>query len=177
MKIWIAAFVLTGLTGCAWHAQPPQEPDDDSVARRQQLLLQNDMLQAKLLITSGDLDSLELAEALLDRAATQDTSGEADFYKAVLLIREGPQPDEVVELLERAAERGHPHAIALLYMIYADPYLVSEADPVRAEYYRERYSELDVAKSGYPSFERACELVKRLLTPPPEIAAPAPETP
>ncbi len=177
MKKWIAALALAGITGCASHDEFPVNGNDDDSARRQQLLMENDMLQAKLLITSGDLESLELAAALLDRAAPDEHTGEADFYKAVLLIRQGPQPDEVIELLERAAEHDHPHAIALLYKIYNEPYLIVDADPVRAEYYRERYSELDVAKSGYPSFERALDLVQRLLTPPPETAAPMPEAP
>jgi len=53
--------------------------------------------------------------------------------------------------------------VALLYRIWSQPYLVDEADPIRAEEYRADYAELDVAKSGYPSFEKALELVDQLV--------------
>ena len=53
--------------------------------------------------------------------------------------------------------------MALLYKIWSEPFLVDEADPIRAEQYRADYAELDVAKSGYPSFEKALELVNGLV--------------
>lgn len=153
------------LAGCASNGCD-DEPLSGAPCRDNHLLYQNDMLQAKLLIASGDLENYELAHALLNRAAADDRSGEVPFYQAVLLIREGPQVDEVIRLLEEAEAKGHPHATALLYKIYAEPYLVDEADPIRAESYRAAYSDLDVAKSGYPSFEQALRVVGALVTAP-----------
>ncbi|UVE18950.1 hypothetical protein NVV93_06055 [Pseudomonas sp. LS44] len=173
---WTAISALLVLSGCASHSC--DEPLSGSACREEQLLYQNDMLQAKLLITSGDLESYELAQALLDRAATEDKGGEVEFYQAVLLIRQGPEIDEVLELLGRATDKGHPHATALLYKIYAEPYLLNEADPNRAAEYREAYSHLDVAKSGYPSFEQALKVVSALVTEPPSLDTAAhPEVP
>ncbi|MGH8432923.1 MAG: hypothetical protein ACRERX_00225 [Pseudomonas sp.] len=131
------------------------------------------MLQAKILIASGQIEDYELASALLKRAAAQDDKGEVEFYQAVLLIREGPQTSEVLDLLERAADQDHPYAIALLYKVYAEPYLISTSDPLKAEHYRAAYAELDVAKSGYPSFEKALSVVTQLVTPA-EVENPAP---
>jgi TPR repeat protein len=91
-----------------------------------------------------------------------------------LLIRQGPQQDEVLKLLERAADKGHPHAVALLYTIYQQPFLVDEQQPEKAESYRRAYAQLDVAQSGYPSFEKALELVSHLIEPPPLEERPAP---
>ncbi|TRX73235.1 hypothetical protein [Pseudomonas mangiferae] len=159
------AALLLGLAGCS-SSPTCDEPMSGDHCREERLLYQNDMLQAKLLIASGDMENYELAQALLDRAATQDKTGEADFYRAVLMIRQGPQVDEVMKLLERSAERKHPYATALLYKIYSDPYLITEADPQQAEKYRKAYAGLDVAKSGYPSFDKAMALVNALLAAP-----------
>ncbi|MBM7060642.1 hypothetical protein JQX08_07960 [Pseudomonas sp. UL073] len=165
MGKWMLLTLSLLLAGCASHSCD-DEPLSGTPCRDERLLHQNDMLQAKLLIASGDLENYELARALLNRAAADDTSGEVPFYQAVLLIREGPQVDEVLQLLETAAGRGHPHATALLYKVYAEPYLISEADPIRAQSYRAAYAELDVAKSGYPSFEQALRVVDGLLAAP-----------
>jgi hypothetical protein len=171
MKKWIALAASLGLAGCA--STICDSPWSRADCQTERLLYQNDLLQAKILVSSGDLESLELAEALLDRAARDDETGETAFYKAVLLIRLGPQPDEVLELLEKAVARGHPHATALMYKIYSEPFLVSQADPVKAGEYRADYARLDVAKSGYPSFERALALVDALVAAPPESVSPA----
>ena len=170
MNKWIVLAASLGLAGCS--SSMCDSPWSRSDCQTERLLYQNDLLQAKILVGSGDLESLELAEALLDRAARDDQTGETAFYKAVLLIRLGPQTDEVLKLLEKAVAKGHPHAIALMYKIYSEPYLISEADPERAEEYRADYANLDVAKSGYPSFERALALVNALVTPPPESLTP-----
>ncbi|MCY1281814.1 hypothetical protein D9M68_492550 [compost metagenome] len=171
---WMVIGALLALAGCATTPGCDDEPLSGSSCREQHLLHQNDMLQAKLLIASGDLEHYELARALLDRAAPQDRTGEVPFYQAVLLIREGPQVDEVLALLEDAAAKGHPHATALLYKVYAEPYLVDEADPIRAESYRAAYAGLDVAKSGYPSFEQALRVVGALTGAPAATAAASP---
>lgn len=152
-------FVL--LSACA--SAPCDPASNDSACHADRLLLQNDMLQAKMIIASGDLDNYDLAQALLDRVATQATAGEVEFYQALLLIHQGPQVSEVLKLLQRSADRGHPHATALLYKINSEPYLLAQADPHQAQAYREAYAELDVAKSGYPSFEQALNLVNRLV--------------
>jgi len=123
-------------------------------------------MQAKILISIGDEDSYELAQALLDRSAKLDRRGETEFYQALLLIRQGPEPSEVLDLLEKAKRKGHPHAVALLYKIYHEPYLLNEADEDRAERYRDAYGELDVARSGYPSFDKSLALVNQLVAPP-----------
>lgn len=151
------------LSGCA--STPCDDPLSDA-CRDAQLLQQNDMLQARLLVASGELDQHPLANALLDRAAKQDTRGETAFYQAILKVREGPQVDDVLNLLQESAEHDHPYAIALLYKIYSEPYLVEEDDPVRAETYRATYAELDVAKSGYPSLTQALQVVDGLLSAP-----------
>ncbi|UQY35341.1 hypothetical protein K8U54_02215 [Pseudomonas fulva] len=150
------------LAGCA-SPTTCDEPLSGDSCRDRQLLYQNDMLQAKMLVMSGDMESHELANALLRRAASDDERGEVEFYQAILMIREGPQPEEVLAKLEAAADQQQPYAVALLYRIWSQPYLVDEADPIRAEKYRADYAELDVAKSGYPSFEKALELVDQLV--------------
>lgn len=82
---------LICLGGCASHGCDDVLDDSyppGSTCREQHLLYQNDMLQAKLLISEADRENYELAEAMLRRARLDDTSGEAGFYQAVLLIRE-----------------------------------------------------------------------------------------
>lgn len=152
------------LAGCA--STSCDEPLSGDSCRDRQLLHQNDMLQAKLLVASGDMETHELASALLRRAESEDELGEVAFYQAILMIREGPQTDEVLSKLEDAAQQHQPYAVALLYKIWSEPFLVNEADPIRAEQYRADYAELDVAKSGYPSFEKALELVNGLVRTP-----------
>lgn len=159
------------IAGCSSAGTTPcDEPMSGERCRDERLLYQNDMLQAKMLIASGDLGNYELAGALLDRAQASDVRGEASFYKALLKIKEGPQVDEVLALLERAASAGQPYAVALLYKIYAEPYLVPQTDPDKARQYRDSYANLDVARSGYPSFEKALALVNGLLAESPPIA-------
>ncbi|MBF3362647.1 hypothetical protein HKW94_35870, partial [Pseudomonas aeruginosa] len=97
-----------------------------------------------------------------------DRSGEADFYQAVLIARRDGQASDcerITRLLERSAERRYPLANAMLYKIYAEPFLLPRADIPKAETYRQAYAELPVARSGYPSFERARQVVDRLLAP------------
>ncbi|MET1079581.1 MAG: hypothetical protein ABWY06_16330 [Pseudomonas sp.] len=153
--------LLLLMSGCT--SLPCDDPLSQDPCHADRLLLQNDMLQAKMIIASGDLPNYDLAKALLDRVSGQDQRGDADFYRALLIIHEGPQVDEVLTLLERSAAAGSPHATALLYKMYAEPYLLSHGDPLRAEGYRAAYAELDVAKSGYPSFQQALGLVNRLV--------------
>lgn len=153
------------LAGCA-SPTTCDEPLSGDSCRDRQLLYQNDMLQAKMLVMSGDMESHELVNALLRRAASEDERGEVEFYQAILMIREGPQTEDVLAKLEAAAEKQQPYAVALLYRIWSQPYLVDEADLIRAEEYRADYAELDVAKSGYPSFEKALELVDTLIQTP-----------
>ncbi len=138
MPKWIALCLIPLLASCATCRQ-----DSD----REKLLYENDMLQAKLIIVANDRDRLPLAQALLERAAS-DQHGLVE-----------------VRLLERSAERRYPLANAMLYKIYAEPFLLPRADIPKAETYRQAYAELPVARSGYPSFERARQVVDRLLTP------------
>lgn len=163
MKNALVVGLLIALGGCASYScdQP------GSACRAERLLYQNDLLQAKILISQVDEDGYELAHALLDRSARLDKRGETEFYQALLLIRQGPQQAEVLRLLERASDKGHPHAVALLYKIYQQPYLINEQQPEKAEAYRRAYAGLDVAQSGYPSFDKALELVSQLIEPPP----------
>jgi hypothetical protein len=173
MKNALVIGLFMALGGCA--SQSCDQPG--SACRAERLLYQNDLLQAKILISVGDEDGYELAHALLDRSARLDERGEIEFYQALLLIRQGPQQSDVLRLLEQARDKGHPHAVALLYKIYQEPYLVAERDPDKAERYRQAYAELDVAQSGYPSFDKALELVSELVEPPPplpERTAPCP---
>jgi len=82
-----------------------------------------------------------------------------------------------VRLLEKAADKGHPHAVALLYKIHQEPYLIEARDLDKADAYREAYTRLDVAQSGYPSFEKALALVSQLVEAPPPSAAYEPRCP
>ncbi len=141
MPKWIALCLIPLLASCATCRQ-----DSD----REKLLYENDMLQAKLIIVAND------------------RSGEADFYQAVLIARRDGQASDcerITRLLERSAERRYPLANAMLYKIYAEPFLLPRADIPKAETYRQAYAELPVARSGYPSFERARQVVDRLLAP------------
>ncbi len=165
MKKALVIGLLMTLGGCA--SQSCDEPASGSACRAERLLYQNDLMQAKILIAVGDEDGYELAGALLDRSARLDERGETEFYQALLLIRQGPQQSGVLRLLEQARAKGHPHAVALLYKIYDEPYLIDERDAEKAEQYRMEYAELDVAQSGYPDFDKALELVSQLVEPPP----------
>lgn len=167
MKNALVIGLLVVLGGCA--SQPCDQNGSDSSCRAERLLYQNDLLQAKILISIGDEAGYELADALLKRSAALDERGEIEFYQALLLIRQEAQPDQVLRLLEQASAKGHPHAMALLYKVYEDPYLVDQRDEAKARHYREAYSKLDVAQSGYPSFEKALELVSQLIEPPPPL--------
>lgn len=173
MPKWIALCLIPLLASCATCRQ-----DSD----REKLLYENDMLQAKLIIVANDRDRLPLAQALLERAARDDRSGEADFYQAVLIARRDGQASDcerITRLLERSAERGYPLANAMLYKIYAEPFLLPRADIPKAETYRQAYAELPVARSGYPPSSEpgrwsiACS---RRLRPDPSGPNPGPAT-
>ncbi|MDY7561533.1 hypothetical protein QN382_14750 [Pseudomonas sp. 10B1] len=156
MTKWMMFGALLFLGGCTHRCDNTtnfNSNSDDSLSaspcRAQYLLYQNDMIQAKLLVSARGNENTELAKALLQRAAHQDQSGEAEFYQAVLLIRAEHNPSESNDLLEQAARRKHPLAIALLAQ------RLTLTDPKQAERLRAEYAELDVATSGYPSFEQA----------------------
>ncbi|WP_313085374.1 hypothetical protein [Pseudomonas sp.] len=166
MKNALVIGLLMILGGCATQ---PCESGSDSRCQTERMLYQNDLLQAKILIAIGDENGYALADALLERSARLDERGEVEFYQALLKIRQGPQPEEVLNLLEKARAKRHPHAIALLYKMYEEPYLLDERDPAKAETYREDYATLDVARSGYPSFDKALALVTELIEPPPPL--------
>ncbi len=167
MMKWMFLVVSLGLAGCATQScETPAAPDKQT----QQLLFNNDLLQAKLLITSGDLEHLPLADALLERNIAQDTRGEIAFYQAISRIRQAAPVNQILDALQRSAARQHPHAVALLYKMYNEPFLLDRADRAKAAEYRAAYADLDVAKGGYPSFSRALMVVDRLVNPPPEFA-------
>ncbi|KHO65258.1 hypothetical protein [Pseudomonas flexibilis] len=165
MTRWILLGAALALGGCA--AKPCEPLVLDSHAQR--LLQENDLMQARLLVTSGPQSSLELADALLARIADQDPRGEVALYQAVSLIRQRAALERILPLLERSAERRHPHALALLYKIYNEPFLAPQADRAHALRYREAYAGLDVAKGGYPSFPRALMVVDQLVNPPAHV--------
>ena len=162
MKNWMLFGALLYLGGCASH-HCENGPNDsqltDSPCRAGHLLYQNDMLQAKLLISEDNRENYELAEAMLRRAALDDASGEAEFYQAVLLIRQQADHKQIIDLLQTAAAHKHPLAIALLSQ------QLSISDPKRSVHYRNEYAELDVARSGYPSFEQALVVIRGLVIP------------
>lgn len=162
MTRWFFLGIALALGGCA--AMPCEPPRLDNHSQR--LLRENDLMQAKLLVTSGPQSGLELADALLARNASQDPRGEVALYQAVSRIRQRAPLADILAPLEQAAERGHPHALALLYKIHNEPFLAPQADRARALRYRQAYGELDVAKSGYPSFPRALMVVDQLVNPP-----------
>lgn len=157
-RMIIGALLSLGLTGCATHGC------DTSVAgstcRADYLLYQNDMLQAKLLINERRAENDELASALLERAAGEDTTGEAEFYQAILLLRQSASQKQVDEKLNDSADRNYPLAIALLAQ------RAGVQDQKKAGAYRARYEKLDVATSGYPSFPQALIVVNELISAP-----------
>lgn len=166
--------LLIGLTlalgGCASTSPSCTDSWSSEHCRTERLLYQNDLMQARILIAVANPDGYPLAAALLERSAPFDRRGETDFYQALLSIRRAQPATEVLPLLEQAAAKHHPHAIALLYKVYEQPFLIDQPDPGQARRYREAYSELDVARSGYPSFEKALEVVTQLVEPPPSTS-------
>ena len=156
-RMIIGALLSLGLTGCATHGC------DTSVAgsacRANYLLYQNDMLQAKLLINERRAENDELASALLERAAREDTSGEAEFYQAILLLRQNASAKQVDAKLDDSANRNYPLAIAL------QAQRAGKEDQHKARACRARYEKLDVATSGYPSFPQALIVVNQLISP------------
>jgi hypothetical protein len=154
--MFFGALLCLGLGGCATHGCDTSTVD--SPCRADYLLYQNDMLQAKLLINERRQENYELASALLKRAARQDKTGEAEFYQAVLLLRLNADESQVNEMLQDSADRKYPLAIALLAQ------QAGMRDQEKARAYRLKYDELDVAKSGYPSFPQALIVVNRLVS-------------
>ncbi|MFK3799279.1 hypothetical protein [Pseudomonas sp. NPDC088444] len=159
MNKWMffGALLLLGLGGCA--SRGCDVSTVGSGCRADYLLYQNDMLQAKWIINERRQDNYELASALLNRAARQDKTGEAEFYQAVLLLRLNAESDQVHGMLEDSANRKYPLAIALLAQ------MSGSVDQEKARAYRVKYDELDVAKSGYPSFQQALIVVNKLISP------------
>ena len=100
------------------------------------------------------------------RAVIDRKNGEIRLARYLTVV-EAVEDENTQLTLEKAKRKGHPHAVALLYKIYQEPYLIEQADPIRAEGYRQAYGELDVARSGYPSFDKSLELVDQLVAPPP----------
>ena len=159
--------LVLSLGGCASTSPPCDESSNSEHCGTERLLYQNDLMQARFLITMANPDGYPLAAALLARSAPFDRRGETDFYQALLSIRRELPAREVLPLLEQAAAKHHPHAIALLYKVYQQPFLIDQADPGQARRYQEAYGELGVARSGYPSFEKALEVVTQLVERPP----------
>ena len=158
MKKWMffGALLCLGLGGCATRGCDTSTVG--SPCRADYLLYQNDMLQAKLLINERRQENYELASALLKRAARQDNTGEAEFYQAVLLLRRDADEAQVNDMLQDSANRKYPLAIALLAQ------QAGMRDQEKARAYRLKYDELDVAKSGYPSFPQALVVVNGLVS-------------
>ncbi|AVB21560.1 hypothetical protein BKM03_21855 [Pseudomonas avellanae] len=168
MKNWMLFGALVYLGGCASHHcenGPNGSQLADGSCRAEHLLYQNDMLQAKLLISEDNRENYELAEAILRRAGLEDASGEAEFYEAVLLIRQQADQERIIQLLQTAAKNKHPLAIALLSQ------QLSISDPKLSQHYQAEYAELDVAKSGYPSFTQALVVIRGLVIPPAQTTA------
>ncbi|WP_285352383.1 hypothetical protein [Pseudomonas sp. ME-P-057] len=156
-RMIIGALLSLGLTGCATHGCDTSQAG--SACRVDYLLYQNDMLQAKLLLNERRPENDELASALLERAARDDTTGEAAFYQAILLVRQNASPALADDKLNDAADANYPLAIALLAQ------RAGTQDPDKASAYRARYDKLDVATSGYPSFPQALIVVNQLVSP------------
>jgi hypothetical protein len=156
MKKWIIFSAVISLGGCATHGCDTTVPG--SPCRAEHLLYQNDMIQAKVLISERREENYELAQALLQRAARDDTSGEAEFYQAVLLIRQHGDESSTTALLQESAAHHYPLAIALLAQ------LTAMRDQEKARAYRAQYDQLDVAKSGYPSYQQALVVVNDLIS-------------
>ncbi|RAU47589.1 MULTISPECIES: hypothetical protein [unclassified Pseudomonas] len=161
MNKWMffGAVLFIGLGGCASHRCDVSAAGSE--CRSDYLLYQNDMLQAKWIINERRQANYELASALLNRAARQDKTGEAEFYQAILLIRSKAEDTKVHEKLQDSADHQYPLAIALLAQ------RAGSVDQEKARGYRAQYDKLDVAKSGYPSFQQALVVVNGLIAPNP----------
>lgn len=157
MQKWmiVSTLLFTGLSGCATRSCDTSV--QGSPCRADYLLYQNDMLQAKLWINERRQDNYELAGALLKRAALRDTTGEAQFYQAILLLRENAEDAQIDTMLRESADRRYPLAIALLAQRTAS------RDQEKALTYRSQYEDLDVSRSGYPSFTQALTVVNQLV--------------
>ena len=162
MKKWMLPLLCVSLAGCSLGGHHEAAYTRPLSAEQTTLLRQNDLLQAKLLVLGGSEEQLKLADALLLRNGGTSADGEVEFYRAVIAIKQGPQTDDVLELLNASADHRYPLAYALLYRMYTDPFLVPEADPIQAQTYKSAYGELAVAKSGYPSFDKAVEVTRQL---------------
>jgi hypothetical protein len=162
MKKWMLPLLCVSLAGCALGGHHEATETPPLSAEQITLLRQNDLLQAKLLVLGGSEEQLKLADALLLRNGGSSADGEVEFYRAVIAIKQGPQTDDVLELLNASADRHYPLAYALLYRMYTDPFLVPEADPIQAQTYKSAYGDLPVARSGYPSFDKAVEVTRQL---------------
>ena len=158
MNKWMffGALLYLGLSGCA--SRGCDVSTVGSGCRTDYLLYQNDMLQAKLLINERRQENYELASALLQRAAREDSTGEAEFYQAVLMLRQNADEAQVNDKLKDSADRKYPLAVALMAQRTATQ------DQAKAIRYRAQYDELDVAKSGYPSFSEALIVVNKLIS-------------
>lgn len=162
---WLIGLSLA-LAGCVTSPPCEQAPDGEA-CQTERMLAQNDLMQVRFIIAVGDPEGYPLAAALLQRSAALDQRGETDFYQALLAIRRQQPAEDILPPLERAAAKHHPHAIALLYKVYQQPWLIAQPDPEQAQRYRDAYGQLAVARSGYPSLEKALEVVSRLVEPPP----------
>jgi len=159
MNKWMffGALLFLGLGGCASHGCDVSAVG--SGCRTDYLLYQNDMLQAKWIINERRQDNYELASALLTRAIRQDKTGEAEFYQAVLLLRQNAESSQVHGMLQESADQNYPLAIALLAQ------MSGSVNQEKARAYREQYDKLDVSKSGYPSYSQALIVVNKLISP------------
>ena len=100
------------------------------------------LLLAKMIIIERNDASYDLAESLLDDVQPYDESGDVELFKALLHIRKNMQPsetDEILELLNDSADKVNPLALALLFKIYSEPFLLSQPDKEKAELYKDRY--------------------------------------
>ncbi len=155
MKKWMLPLLCVSLAGCSLGGHHEAAETRPLSAEQTTLLRQNDLLQAKLLVLGGSEEQLKLADALLLRNGGTSADGEVEFYRAVIAIKQGPQTDDVLELLNAspiiAIRWPMPCSIACI----TDPFLVPEATrsrrrPTRAPTESSRWPRVAIRPSTRP---------------------------
>ena len=127
---------------------------------------ENLLLQVKLLMTRGEGNPKEFdyMRAILDKIKSDSLDYEVHFYKSLVFIKSGNlNQAEIVGLLESASQGDHPLAIALLYKIYSEPFLIGKKHIDKAEALKTRYLDLYQKKAIPVGFDTALSAVNKML--------------
>lgn len=124
------------------------------------------LLQAKLMVTRRDIGPNELnyTYRILEKIENKSLESEVSFYKALILIKtESMNYPLIVDLLEGSVEKGHPLAIALLYKINFDPFLLEEKNINESKALKTMYENLYRKKEVSADFNTALSAVNKMI--------------